>query len=292
MSQEILKNGWLRKVEMFREKTRSDLSDLQKEVLKKDSDWIKYNKDDEILKKEKQEIKSITREEYDVLRKKNVLTDEEIRQLVKFSNTDGSAYLELNITTITDRQAELLSEVKYDYVILDWLTTITDKQAEQFGKIKEFALRWLRRITNKQAKELWKATGIIDLSWLEGITEEQAKELSKATGILSLDWLTKITDEQARYLGKVDDLSLNWLTTMTDEQAKLLSYKKSKYKRLSLNWLTSITDKQAEIFSEIYGLQVFWLKEITEKQAKNLKKITELNTSNYIYFKIQELLTG
>ena len=143
--------------------------------------------------------------------------------------------------TITDEDAEHLSQRYDELLFLGGLTSITNKQAESLGKATSLRLSGLTSITNEQAKSLSKARSLY-LDGITSITDEQAESLSKVE-VLALGGLTSITDEQVENLSKVTTLDLNGLTSITDKQAESLS----KVTWLELKGLTSITNSQWEI---------------------------------------------
>jgi len=219
--------------------------------------------------KEDEKVKDLTEKEYEALREKTSLTDDEVKQVVEYANKYDEMLLFTWLTSITDKQAEELWKINW-VLSIKWLRSITDKQAVELWKVKEaLRLNWLRRITDKQAEELSKVE-YLELGWLTSITDKQAEEFWKVNS-LWLDWLTSITDKQAEELWKVkESLTLNWLRRITDKQAEELS----KVEYLQLGWLTSITDKQAEGLRKVkWRLVLDWLTSITDKQAAELAKV-------------------
>jgi hypothetical protein len=221
--------------------TRIELETLESRIRNWNSKKLSYEK------------KKPSYEYADELSKKTRLTDEECKFLAKFDK-DNWWPLTLSITTITDKQAEILSDVRT--LQLNWLTTITDRQVESLtkdsseGKFKILALDWLRTITDKQAKCFSKCVSVF------------------------LGWLTSITDRQTEYLWNnssdmdMPTLHLSWLTRITDKQAENLSHFKG---TLYLGWLTSITDKQAENLSKVRSLDIN-TRILTQKQGEILNK--------------------
>lgn len=175
----------------------------------------------EQVKGNDEKVKDLTKKEYDALCKKTSLTDEEVRQIVKYVNKNKECVVLTNFKNLTDKQTEELSKVK-EYLTLDWLKNITDKQAESLSKVEFLTLDWLTRITDKQAESFWKMKWEywqLVLHWLTSITDKQAEELSSFKWQLYLSWLTRITDKQAESLSKAGDLYLSWLKNITDKQA-------------------------------------------------------------------------
>ena len=213
---------------------------------------------------DEEKVKDLTKAEFEALCEKTSLTDDEVKQVVKYANKNDIE-TDLKLTSITDKQAEELWKAKDLW--LNWLTSITDKQAEELWKVKEsLCLDWLTSITDKQAEELWKVSAL-GLDWLTNITDKQAEELWKVSELL-LDWLTSITDKQAEELWKVSELFLNWLTSITDKQAEELW----KVSGISLNWLTSITDKQATELAKVKRYLFINKVILTPTQKEILKK--------------------
>jgi len=181
--------------------------------------------------------------------------------------------------TITDAQAVVLSENKLPMLYLDGLTSITDKQAEILSKFENIYLNGLISITDKQAELLCKQLAnevqgrTIGLDSLTSINDKQSEFFSRVK-ILYLNGLTSITDEQLANLSQVGNLSeikggklhLDRLTSLTDKQAEILS----KIEILSLNGLTSITDKQAESLSKVEGYLT--ISEACQKLVDKYKK--------------------
>ena len=82
--------------------------------------------------------------------------------------------------TFTDEDAEYLSQ-RYNqelYLISD-LTSITDKQAEILSKVESLRLDGLTSLTDKQAESLSKVNGLY-LDGLTSINDEQAKSQAKS----------------------------------------------------------------------------------------------------------------
>lgn len=104
---------------------------------------------------DEEKVKDLTKEEFRTLCDKTSITDDEIRQLVKFANKNYYGRLNLyKLTSITDTQAEELWKVKQ--LSLPRLASITDKQAEELSKIEKSLSLGLKSITDKQATELAK----------------------------------------------------------------------------------------------------------------------------------------
>ncbi len=166
-----------------------------KKILEVYENWWNSWWDDEVENED--QVKDLTEEEFEALCEKTELTDDEVKQLVKYTN-------------------------KYDkWLYLSWLTSITDKQAEELWKVKEWLeLDWLTSITDKQAEELWKVKEWLNLDWLTSITDKQAEELWKVE-YLVLNWLTSITDKQATKLAKVKSLSIQE-EILTPKQKQIL----------------------------------------------------------------------
>ena len=136
------------------------------------------------------------REKYLDLCMKESLTDDEVQWLVKYEiecakRNDCSAFIQCHITSITDKQAEYLSNV--DGLELQELTKITDKQAEYLSNVSHLSLE------------------------ITSITDKQAECLSNVDNLF-LSCLTKITDKQAECLSNVSTLYLGWLKSITDKQ--------------------------------------------------------------------------
>ena len=71
------------------------------------------------------------------------------------------------LTSITDKQAEILS--KAEHLILNGLSSITDPQAEHLSKVKDLYLRGLTSISDRQAECLIKGR-MHDFLFLDGLT--------------------------------------------------------------------------------------------------------------------------
>lgn len=167
------------------------------------------------------------------------ITDWQAESLSKVESlAELAGFLPLNgLTSITDRQAEILSGVENLY--LNGLTSIANQQVESLSRVEYLSvsmtcmrqiLSYQRKIVEKvnssgtitagQAAVLnrWLGGNSLDLNGFTSITDQQAESLSKVS-VLGLNSLTSITDQQAESLSKVSVLSLNGLTTITDEQA-------------------------------------------------------------------------
>ena len=158
----------------------------------------KYKEKSEAIKKEDEEeaefllIDDISKEQYDDLRVKNQLTDDEVRKVVKYSNNTNNGVV-LFLTSISVEQAKILSKVN-KFVVFRNLENISDDEAEELSKQWEFLwLSWLKGITDSQAKSFAKVK-TLDLRWLKSITDSQARELSNLENNLYLneDILTSI----------------------------------------------------------------------------------------------------
>ena len=239
------------------------------------------------------EIQDITEDKFNELCHREILKDEEIKQVIKYAIKEEYSALHLgNLTSITDEQAERLTSI--NTLWLPGLKKITDKQAEYLSNVN-YLILGLTSITDEQMRILceWKISSL-DFQLLTSITDKQAEYLSNVES-LGLNGLTSITDRQAEYLlnWKVKaDLILSSLKELTDEQAKRLSNAENlvlsgltsitdkqaellwnwKVKRIMLEGLTSITDEQAKGLSNIDSIFLSWLTSITDKQAEYLSK--------------------
>ena len=100
--------------------------------------------------------------DYEILDAKKRLSDSELDYLLSFHNT-----LRLdNLESITDRQAEMLSNLKV--LVLGNVREITNRQAEFLGRIPELILG-LTAITDSQAKSFSKCKCVCLIS-LKSIT--------------------------------------------------------------------------------------------------------------------------
>lgn len=144
--------------------------------------YNKYKEKSEATKKEDEEeaefllVDDISEEQYRVLCLKNQLTDDEVKEVVKYSNNNQQGAV-LFLTSISIEHAQMLSKVK-KFVVLDKLENITDNVAEELSKQWEFLwLSWLKSITDSQAKSFARVK-TLKLRWLKSITDSQARELS------------------------------------------------------------------------------------------------------------------
>ena len=142
-----------------------------------DSSQVSVDNGQVSLDSSTENVKDITEKQYEALCKKTSLTDDEVKQVVKYANKNDNESLRLG-----------------------WLTSITDKQAEELWKVKELQLDWLTRITDKQAEELWKVKERLSLRWLTSITDKQAEELSKVEKLFI--WESFLTPKQKQILKK------------------------------------------------------------------------------------------
>ena len=102
---------------------------------------------------------------------KTNLSDAEFKTYMGYINKYKTHSYLTNLTKITDYQAtEFVKEAteisKEPYIDLRYLTSITDKQAEVLWKVKYLDLSWLKSITDKQAECLSKINTLFLNIWL------------------------------------------------------------------------------------------------------------------------------
>lgn len=161
--------------------TEWELNDLKKSVVKKEKQRKRSPENDN---------KTLTEEQYyDLCNNKLFLSDNEMRQVIKYTKNQQ---LKLNVQYITDNQAKQLQKIKYLY--LDWLKNIVSTQVVDLCKNKEtLSLTWVTEITDYQAELFSNFQGTLNLWGLKHITDSQAKSLSKVKhlivnkGILTLE---------------------------------------------------------------------------------------------------------
>lgn len=96
---------------------------------------------------------------YDLCNNKLFLSDNEMRQVIKYTKNQQ---LKLNVQYITDNQAKQLQKIKYLY--LDWLKNIVSTQVVDLCKNKEtLSLTWVTEITDYQAELFSNFQGTLNL---------------------------------------------------------------------------------------------------------------------------------
>jgi hypothetical protein len=125
----------------------------------------KYKENSDVIKKRDEEeaefllVDDISEEEYEALCVKNQLTDDEIKEVVKYS-INNEIGIVLLLTSLSVKQARILSKAKHFVGLLD-LESITDEAAEELSKQGEsLQLPKLGSITDSQAKSFAKVKSL------------------------------------------------------------------------------------------------------------------------------------
>ncbi len=208
------------------------------------------------------------------------------------------------LTFLSDKQAEILSKYRGEYVSLPelaslsdmairhlstlegekelilGLTSLTDDASEYLSKYcgKRLDLRNVAMISDTAAKNLAKFKGRLGLSGLKSISDSVAECLGEHEGELDLRNVAIISDEGIKKLSKhKGNLGLG-LTSLSDEAAEALS--KVDAGNLHLSSLTSISDAAIEHLSHFKGLLgLDKLKSITDEAARSLSKHRNVSLS-------------
>lgn len=232
---------------------RNDLNDLRREL----DDWIP----------------EISKFEFDYLCERGELTDDELKQIIKFYQNEGFRQdnpdeefhqdNDLYLQSITDKQIELLLNI--DNIKLNLkLKKITTSQATKLSKFKNLRIS-LDETTDEQIKQLNKEWNNPFIT-LYNVTESQSN-LTKNL------WLktSKLTSNQARAIEWRDTILIDWLKEMEWEWIH-----SKPWQHICLIWIEKITDLQAKNLSKADYLSLSGIKEITDEQAKSLWNIREL----------------
>ena len=207
------------------------------EIHQEETDDLRTEKD---LKELKDKIEKSWNEDFNSLTEKHYLSDNEIEQIIEYSNNNNLEELKLNnLRNITDKQAKYLSKFKWTVLWLDWLTEASDKQIKKLSKFEwhELRLDWLKNLNDKQASYLSESCRRLFIGWVKTITDTQLNKLiiNKWYEHLELSWIEKIIDPQIDIL-----LNFEWNriclceNSLTEEQKTILRNKL--WEKLILTW--------------------------------------------------------
>lgn len=183
----------------------------------------KDNSDNEVLENAdiednhaEQNEEIISKEEFEELRFKSELSDEEMKKVIDYANKEWWSWLSIRITSINKNQLNELSKIK-KALFLNEIKSIENDELEALSNIERLWLNWLNEITPKQAEILskWKVKKLEMLS-LNGHTYNQP------------GWLkSSMTDEIAKILANsqnIEELYVNPVR-LTQSQKKILENK-------------------------------------------------------------------
>ena len=207
------------------------------EIHQEETDDLRTEKD---LKELKDKIEKSWNEDFNSLTEKHYLSDNEIEQIIEYSNNNNLEELKLNnLRNITDKQAKYLSKFKWTVLWLDWLTEVSNKQIKKLSKFEwhELRLDWLKNLNDKQASYLSESCRRLFIGWVKTITDTQLNKLiiNKWYEHLELSWIEKIIDPQIDIL-----LNFEWNriclceNSLTEEQKTILRNKL--WEKLILTW--------------------------------------------------------
>ena len=173
---------------------------------------------------EDEEVKDLTEAEFEALCEKTSLTDNEVKQIVKYANKNNNWVNLKNLDELTENWAKELWKLN-QYLVLGVVSKLTDSQIFELSKLEELCLSVTEMSDNQMRTLLSNKKTDLRLSSLKKISDQQVKELSKVEWYLQLDWLESLSDDQAKFLSmwNIQRLELYWLTSITDKQAECLA---------------------------------------------------------------------
>jgi hypothetical protein len=213
-------------------------------------------------------------------------------EIARRSSEDGFLDLsESEVTRITNKAAEFLSQNVGSSLDFYYLTELSDEAAEFLSKFKGDSISlgraefneegyekergYLTELSDAAVESLSKYKGELILGGLTKLSDAAAESLSKHKGeAIYLNALTKISDAAAESLGKHKGkhIQLDGLTELSDAAAESLS--KHKSESICLNGLTKLSDAAAESIGKYKGRKISLdgLKELSDAAAESIGK--------------------
>jgi hypothetical protein len=189
-------------------------------------------------------------------------------EIARRSSEDGFLDLsESEVTRITNKAAEFLSQNVGSSLDFYYLTELSDEAAEFLSKFKGDSISLGRAEFNEEGYEK-------ERGYLTELSDAAVESLSKYKGELILGGLTKLSDAAAESLSKHkgEAIYLNALTKISDAAAESLG--KHKGKHIQLDGLTELSDAAAESLSkhESETICLNGLTKLSDAAAESLSK--------------------
>lgn len=186
---------------------------------------------------------------------------------------NGDASSTYGATEITDEAAELLSNYKESYLLLNDLEEISDSAAKALAKFAGALSLGIYNLSDNAAEAFSLHKGSLTFNNLGELSDNSAKSLSKHKGSLSFYGLSIISDNVAASLSKSQGhLSIGFgssIHELSDAAAESLS--KHEGKRLALGQIFEISEKAYEFLSKYRGDELqLGFEELSSANAETL----------------------